>query len=166
MMEPAEGKTYLVTGGSSGLGLAVTRALVERGATVAIAARGEDRMAAVADELGPRVIPVRMDVADKKSVEDGVGEVVARCGGLDGIVTCAGLTFAYRIEVLPEEKLREIVDISLIGTVLCCQAAHPVFAPTSGANRDDLVRECPAPRRVRAHGDLCRCQGCCREVHG
>jgi NAD(P)-dependent dehydrogenase (short-subunit alcohol dehydrogenase family) len=78
------------------------------------------------------VAAVAMDVADKRSVDAGFAAVAARCGGLDGLVTCAGLTFAYRIEALPEERLRHIVDVNLIGTVLCCQAAIPYLRARGG----------------------------------
>lgn len=114
-----------MTGGSSGLGLSVARCLVDRGARVAIAARGAERLRAAAQSLGASAIPIQMDVADKRSVAEGTDAAVAALGGLDGIVTCAGLTFAFRIESLPEERLRHLVDVSLIGTVFCIQAAIP-----------------------------------------
>ncbi len=126
-MESLAEKIYLVTGGSSGLGLAAARALVERGASVALAARGRERVEAAAAALGSRAIPVVMDVADKASVGEGFALVEQRFGGLDGIVTCAGLTFAYPAEELPEDRLRHIVDVSLLGTVFCCQLAVPML---------------------------------------
>ncbi len=131
-METLQNKAILITGGSSGLGLAAARVLLERGARVAIAARRADALEAAARQLGGDVVTVEMDVARKDSVDAGFAAATERCGGLDGVVTCAGLTFAYRIEALPEERLRHIVDVNLIGTVLCCQAAIPLLRERGG----------------------------------
>lgn len=127
-------KVFLVTGGSSGLGLATARVLVERGARVALAARRPDVLSDAAAELGGVALAVPMDVADRASVMEGFERAAAHFGGLDGVVTCAGLTFAYRVEVLPEDRLRHIVDVNLIGTVLCCQASIPHLRARGGGN--------------------------------
>ncbi len=131
-MESLKDKNYVITGGSSGLGLSVAQSLVARGARVALAARREDVVASAATGLGELAIPIVMDVTDKASVDAGFDRASEELGGLDGIVTCAGLTFAYRIEVLPEERLRHIIDVNLIGTVFCCQAAIPRLRERGG----------------------------------
>ncbi len=133
-MESLDGKVFLITGGSSGLGRATAAVLRERGARVAIAARRVDALELAARELGNDVVPVAMDVTDGASVNGGMQRVVDHLGGLDGIVTFAGLTFAYRIEDLPEERLRHIVNVNLIGTVLCCQAAIPHLRRRGGGH--------------------------------
>ncbi len=133
-MESLRGKVFLITGGSSGLGLATARALLEKGALVALAARGAERLDAAVRDLGEDALPVVMDVSQRASVTDGFARVAAHFGGIDGIVTCAGLTFAYRVENLPEDRLRHIVDVNLIGTVLCCQAAIPHLRARGGGH--------------------------------
>jgi len=131
-MESLNGKVFLITGGSSGLGLATARVLIEQGARIAVAARGEDALAAAVRALDGDALGVVMDVAQRASVTAGFDRAATHFGGLDGLVTCAGLTFAYRVEVLPEERLRHIVDVNLIGTVLCCQAAIPHLRARGG----------------------------------
>ena len=133
-MDSMQNKVYLITGGSSGLGKATARALVERGARVAVAARREDVLATAVLEIGGGALAVPMDVARGDSVAQGFERAAAHFGGIDGVVTCAGLTFAYRVEVLPEERLRHIVDVNLIGTVLCCQAAIPYLRSRGGGH--------------------------------
>lgn len=133
-MVPLTDKVFLVTGGSSGLGLATARVLIERGARVAIAARREEALATAAGELGLDALPLVMDVANRPSVVAGFERAARHFGGLDGLVTCAGLTFAYKVEALPEDRLRHIVDVDLIGTVLCCQAAIPYLRARGGGN--------------------------------
>jgi NAD(P)-dependent dehydrogenase (short-subunit alcohol dehydrogenase family) len=133
-MESLRDRIYLVTGGSSGLGRATAMVLREKGARIAIAARRSEALQAAARELGDGVLAVPMDVTDKSSVAGGFERVVGHFGGLDGIVTFAGLTFAYRIEDLPEERLRHIVGVNLIGTVLCCQVAIPHLRARGGGH--------------------------------
>jgi NAD(P)-dependent dehydrogenase (short-subunit alcohol dehydrogenase family) len=131
-MESLSDKVFLITGGSSGLGLATARVLRDRGARVAVAARGEDALGDAVRALDGDALAVVMDVTRRASVTAGFERVAAHFGGVDGLVTCAGLTFAYRVEVLPEERLRHIVDVNLVGTVLCCQAAIPHLRARGG----------------------------------
>ena len=90
------GRVALVTGGASGIGRAVSRALADRGAHVMIADLNEDGAHEVADELvaahGPRrAKAVRVDVTDEVAVQRMVAETVFEYGGLDILVASAGL---------------------------------------------------------------------------
>lgn len=86
-----EGAAVLVTGGSSGIGRATARALASAGARVCVAARDLERAERVARELGGHAFAVAMDVRDEASVVAGVGDAVARLGGLDVAVNDAGI---------------------------------------------------------------------------
>jgi len=87
------GKTYVVTGGASGLGLATVKLLHSQGANVALLdkdTKGED----IAKELGDRTVFCQTDVTDESSVKGSVEKAVATFSGLHGIVNCAGLGMA------------------------------------------------------------------------
>ncbi|MEV6769339.1 SDR family NAD(P)-dependent oxidoreductase [Nocardia sp. NPDC051030] len=86
------GKVALVMGASKGIGAATARAFAAAGADVAIGARDEERLAAVAEEIkaiGGRALPIRLDVADPESVRGCVDTVLAEFGRLDAAVNNA-----------------------------------------------------------------------------
>lgn len=88
------GRRALVTGGGSGIGLAMARALAEHGASVALWGRRAERVRAAADELtatGAVAHAQQVDVSDEAAVAEGVRETVALLGGLDVVVVNAGL---------------------------------------------------------------------------
>jgi NAD(P)-dependent dehydrogenase (short-subunit alcohol dehydrogenase family) len=94
-----DGKVAIITGGSTGIGLACAKKFVYEGAKVVIAARGLDRLTGVADQLsasGGEVVAVRADVSVMSDLERLAAETEHRFGGVDVIVNNAG--------VLPEAK--------------------------------------------------------------
>jgi NAD(P)-dependent dehydrogenase (short-subunit alcohol dehydrogenase family) len=87
------GKTYFITGGASGLGLATAKKLYADGANVAIFDKSEEG-AKIAAELGERALFVQVDVTDEASVASAVDATVQKFGGLHGAINCAGLGMA------------------------------------------------------------------------
>jgi NAD(P)-dependent dehydrogenase (short-subunit alcohol dehydrogenase family) len=88
-----EGKSFIVTGGGSGIGAACAHLLAESGAAVTICGRTQSKLSAVADEIeasGGRVHPVVADVTAESDVERLVSEAVGMFGALDGVVANAG----------------------------------------------------------------------------
>jgi ribitol 2-dehydrogenase len=83
MSHALDGKVAAVTGAASGIGLACARAMLAAGATVALVDRAEDRLAALAAELGPRALPVVVDLSSPASVAGMLPEILARAGQLD-----------------------------------------------------------------------------------
>lgn len=118
------GKTTLVTGASSGLGVTFARALLANGASVVICARREDRLRAVAQELDPsgeRVLAVPCDVAEPDQVEALAEQARKRFGPIDVLVNNAGIEaegspFAERIA---DEDFFETVRVNLLGVWHC-----------------------------------------------
>lgn len=113
------GKTFLVTGGSSGLGAATAREFVGAGASVAIADVSEAG-AALARELGEHALFARTDVTDETQVEAAIGQAIQRFGRLDGVVCCAGVATAERAVgkegPQPLGHFARVIGVNLIGT--------------------------------------------------
>jgi NADP-dependent 3-hydroxy acid dehydrogenase YdfG len=121
-------KICLVTGGSSGIGLAVTRALLDEGARVAIAGRHQGKLDSAARELasGDRLLPVATDVADPDQVGSLVHQVTERWGRIDVLVNNAGLNIKERkIRELTPETWKLLVGANLDGAFYCIQAVLP-----------------------------------------
>lgn len=85
------GKSFIVTGGGSGLGAAVARMLAHEGANVAIADVDVQASTAIATELGDAAIFVRTDVTEERDAQAAVDAALARFGHLHGLVNCAGI---------------------------------------------------------------------------
>jgi meso-butanediol dehydrogenase/(S,S)-butanediol dehydrogenase/diacetyl reductase len=118
-----EGKTAIVTGGSSGIGEAIAAAYVEAGAEVVVASRTESTGTAVADELGCRY--VRTDVGEYDQVEALVETTVEEFGGLDVMVNNAGVASESPLEEMPLEEWATVLRIDLDGVMHGAKAALP-----------------------------------------
>jgi NAD(P)-dependent dehydrogenase (short-subunit alcohol dehydrogenase family)/uncharacterized protein YndB with AHSA1/START domain len=127
----------LVTGGSSGIGLAVAQALAEEGAEVALLARNEVGLAAakrkLAEESGAEAITVAADVTDRERLTAAIDEAARQLGGLDVLVTAAaGLSFGRFTETDPDD-FEATVETVLGGTVDTVRAALPHLERSRGA---------------------------------
>ncbi|HQZ12829.1 MAG TPA: SDR family oxidoreductase [Devosia sp.] len=83
MSNELQGKVAAITGAASGIGLACTKALLDLGATVVLVDRAEDKLNQLCAELGPKAIPVVVDLLDPKSVATMVPQILKKAGGLD-----------------------------------------------------------------------------------
>src|SRR5437879_4396412 len=105
-MQRLSGKLALVTGGSSGIGLAITRAFLEEGARVAIVSRDEAKLCRARETLSSseRLASFRADVADPAQVQALVEDVTRSQGAVDILVNNAGLNIKHRTlrELTPE----------------------------------------------------------------
>jgi NAD(P)-dependent dehydrogenase (short-subunit alcohol dehydrogenase family) len=114
-----EGKSFLVTGGASGLGAATARMLVDRGASVVLADVSEHGDSAAA-ALGEKAAFVRTDVTREDDGQRAVDEACKRFGGLHGLVNCAGVAPSERVvgRTGPHklDSFARAVSINLIGT--------------------------------------------------
>jgi NAD(P)-dependent dehydrogenase (short-subunit alcohol dehydrogenase family) len=120
----APDRKALVTGGASGFGLAVARKLADQGARVAIADLDETRLEAAARDDG-RLLPVTLDVTDKASVEAGISRASSELGGLDTLVSCAGVIHVKPLDEVTESDWDRTLDVNLKGAFLVSQAAAP-----------------------------------------
>jgi len=130
------GQRVLVTGGSSGIGLAVAEGLVAEGAEVAILARNELGLAAAKRKLaehGAEAITLAADVSDREALAAAVAKAADELGGLDVLVTsAASLSFGRFTETEPEDFERTL-DTVLGGTVDTVRAALPHLERSRGA---------------------------------
>lgn len=131
-----EGQVAFVTGGASGIGLAITEALATRGATVAILARNQERARAVADTLAARGETARAyacDIADPASVEQAVGAALEAHGRVDALVNNAGLTRDGLLLRMTDAQWDEVIDTNLGGAFRCSRAvARPMMKARYG----------------------------------
>ncbi len=157
-----DGVRALVTGASSGLGLAMARALLDAGATVALASRPGPRLAAAASGLHtslPRAHTLAVDVRDAASVAAARRWVERRWGGLDVLVNNAGLgmrTVNPRFMVDPApfytvspDGFRAVVDTNLTGYFLVARALAPVMVQ---AGRGKIVNISMSHSTMRQRG--------------
>jgi NAD(P)-dependent dehydrogenase (short-subunit alcohol dehydrogenase family) len=108
--------TVLVTGGASGLGAATVQAVAQAGGRPVVL----DRMAAEFD-----VDQEKVDLADRASTEAAVQAVSARTGGIDAVVTCAGIDACGRLDAVSADMWERVVTVNLLGTVAVIRAAMP-----------------------------------------
>lgn len=138
------GKTAIVTGGASGLGLATVRRLVADGASVIIADLASSAGERIAGELGDTVVFAPTDVTSEADVQAAVDAATA-LGGLDIVVNCAGIVNANRVVgrtgPFPLDAFRRVVEINLIGTfnVIRLAAARMTEQPTDEEERGVIV---------------------------
>jgi len=117
-----------VTGGSSGIGLAVAHELVRRGARVSLVARGEERLEKAATELraeGAQVATAAVDVADRAAVEASFADLRESQGPCDILVASAGLTYPGYFEQLPLQHFRELMEVNYFGMLHAVRAVTP-----------------------------------------
>jgi NAD(P)-dependent dehydrogenase (short-subunit alcohol dehydrogenase family) len=129
-----DGKVALVTGASSGLGVAFAIALAEAGADVSVCARRADRLEETrgkVEALGRRCIAVSADVSKVEDCDRAVAETVDRLGRVDVLVNNAGIGTAVPATRERPDQFREVLDINLMGSYWMAQACARVMEPGS-----------------------------------
>jgi NAD(P)-dependent dehydrogenase (short-subunit alcohol dehydrogenase family) len=121
-------RTALVTGGGTGIGRAIARAMAAEGARVAIASRNLTRLRATATELdatGERVMPIQMDVTDRATVTRGIETAIKRWGSLDILVNNAGLSGITALSDSDDGLWQRILATNLTGMYVVTKAVVP-----------------------------------------
>jgi NADP-dependent 3-hydroxy acid dehydrogenase YdfG len=137
MTKPLAGKVALVTGASSGIGQAAALALAEAGASVALAARRADRLAALVERIeatGGKALALAADMAVEAQALQAVEDTVAKLGSIDILINSAGIMQAGGIEGADLAEYRRVIDINLMGTVYTSQAAVPHMLKQGGGD--------------------------------
>ena len=129
-----DGRVAIVTGASSGLGVAFAQALAEAGADVALGARRADRLqatSALVEGAGRRAIAVATDVARPEDCQALVDATVEQLGRVDVLVNNAGIGTAVPATRESPEQFRQVIDVNLNGCYWMAQACGRVMAPGS-----------------------------------
>jgi 3-oxoacyl-[acyl-carrier protein] reductase len=125
------GRTALVTGGSRGIGAAISRALAEAGAAVAINYRERaaeaDRLAEALRKTGVHAITVAADVSQREAVERMVDRLKAEFGTVDILVNNAGIAITRGVDDLSEADFDTTISVNLKSVFLCTQAVLPLM---------------------------------------
>ncbi len=119
-------KVALVTGASQGIGRDTALALAEAGAKVAVAARSEEKLAALAKDIvasGGEALVVKMDVADAEQIKAGFKQVVEKFGRLDILVNNAAITRDGLVLRMKQDDWEAVIRTNLTGAHLCIQQA-------------------------------------------
>jgi 3-oxoacyl-[acyl-carrier protein] reductase len=130
-------KVAVVTGGSRGIGLAIARTLVQRGARVAITATSDARLREAADGLGSiagssNVLSLRADVRSYAEVEQAFQTVAQTFGGIDIVVNNAGVGIFRPVAELTIDEWRQMIDTNVSGVFFGCRAAVPHLQKRGG----------------------------------
>jgi NAD(P)-dependent dehydrogenase (short-subunit alcohol dehydrogenase family) len=138
-------RAALITGGSSGIGLAIARMLRDEGYDLTLASRRPEKVEAAAKELG--AVAVAVDVADEAACERLVAEHRERFGRLDMLVNSAGIGIAGTVEGLSAKHLDLTVGVNLRGLFLVTQKAIPLLRESRGwiVNLASIAGTLPTP---------------------
>ncbi len=141
-----ESRTFLITGGGSGLGAATARLFAQEGASVVLADVNEEAGEQTASGIGERAKFVRTDVTDEKSVQGAVDAALETFGGLHGVVNCAGVGPAKKVlgrkGIHPLEDFVRTVQINLVGTFNAIRLGAAAMAqnqPTGDGERGVVI---------------------------
>src|SRR6266705_5870243 len=131
------GKSAIVTGAASGIGKHLALAFAREGAAVAVAdlnAVAADAVAAEIEAAGGQALGVAMDVTDERAVDAGVAVVAEAFGGVDILVSNAGVQFVHRVESFPLAEWKTVLAVHLDGAFLTTKACLKyMYAAASGS---------------------------------
>jgi NAD(P)-dependent dehydrogenase (short-subunit alcohol dehydrogenase family) len=126
-MAKLEGKTALVTGGSSGIGLATAKRFVNEGAYVFITGRREPELAAAVKEIGKNVTGIRGDASNLDDLDRLFAQIMRDKGKLDIVFANAGVAKYAPFGTITEEFYDSIFDINVKGLLFTVQKALPLL---------------------------------------
>ena len=135
-----DGQVALVAGGAGGIGQTLSRALLERGAKLALSARTTEKAAAVARQLGGDALGLAASADDAASLRGLVEQTVGRFGRLDLLVDCIGGNARHEAEEFPESDWRRIVDLNLTSAFVLSQAAAKQMIAQAASGRGGVGR--------------------------
>ena len=131
MSERFAGKSVVVIGGNSGIGLAAARAFAQEGARVVITGRAPQTLHSAAQDIGHEAVAIRSDIGDVSQIRDLFAQLRSQLGHIDVLFVNAGIGAFQAIEKVTEQDWDNIHDINLKGVFFTVQQALPLLG--SGA---------------------------------
>jgi 3-dehydrosphinganine reductase len=142
----------VITGGSSGIGLAIAAALGEQGTTVSLIARDSVRLAQAAESLrakGVKVCTVAVDVSDQQGLTAAIAGLTERAGPCDILVTAAGQARPGHFHELGDEVFRRMMEVDYFGTLYAIRAVVPSM---TARRQGSIVAICSATAVLGIYG--------------
>ena len=129
-----QGKVVIITGASMGIGAATARVFAEAGAKLVLAARSEDKLAAVAESLPAQAEPliVPTDMTDQAQVSALIDKAYEHFGRVDILINNAGQSAAGPIATVNPDHYRQIIELNLFGPLHTMQAVVPKMQAQGG----------------------------------
>lgn len=128
-MQKLKDKTALITGGSSGIGLATAQLFQAEGARVAVTGRSAESLRPAAEALGEQALLIPSDAADLQSIDRLMAEIAGTFGGLDILVLNAGVALPAPLELTDESQFDETAGTNFKGVFFAIQKALPILRP-------------------------------------
>jgi dehydrogenase/reductase SDR family member 7B len=128
-------KVVIITGASSGIGEACAKTFAARNCKVVIAARQEDQLKKLADELnasGKKCIAVKTDVSNEMDCKNLIEQTVENFGGVDVLINNAGISMRALFADVDLDVLRKLMNVNFWGTVYCTKYALPHILKNKG----------------------------------
>ena len=125
-----DGRHALVTGGGSGIGAAIARILIDKGAAVTIVGRNSERLASAADTLGAS--PIAADVTDRDAVATAFSAAAEARGPIEILINNAGIAESAPFAKMTDELWDRMLAVNLTGVYNCCRAAIGGMLETGG----------------------------------
>lgn len=121
------GKIAIVTGGAQGFGLGIAKEMIREGATVVLADLNAAQASQAAAELGDRALGMKVDVSNAESVESMIIKTVELLGGLDILVSNAGVLKAGNLREMTPESFEFVTKVNYTGYFLCAKYASEIM---------------------------------------
>ncbi|SKC99771.1 Short-chain dehydrogenase [Chitinophaga ginsengisegetis] len=120
-------KIWFVTGASKGMGLLLTKLLLEKGNKVAATSRDSNLLKSNIGIESDHFLPLGLDITNSEDVKEAINQTIQYFGGLDVAVNNAGFSFIGSLEELTDEEFRKALDVNLFGTVNVIRASMAQF---------------------------------------